>query len=1166
MKPARLLLFSLFLLLVARVLVPGQDAPGAPGETARWTNGNKEGVGTANTTASKVWFTLSDGILAEVYYPTLDKANTRSLALIVTDGKSFAEIEDRDTTHTVERPDPKALVFRQVNTSKSGRYRITKTYVTDPDRDVLLIRVRFEPLVASRMRLYVLFDPSLNNSGLHDQGFSQGSMLISSESSIAAALASSLPFTRTSNGYLGTSDGWSELRNSFRLQHAYPQAVDGNVVQIGELPVRASLGGPFTLALAFGSDAGSAASAAAGSLQKGFQRTLAQYSAGWHAYTGKLKDVDPKYRDQYWTSAMVLQAHEDKTYRGAGAASLTIPWGDRVDASEAQVGGYHLVWARDLYHVTTAFLAMGDRESAERALDYLLQVQQKKDGSFPQNSWLDGRPFWGSLQMDEVSYPLILAYQLQRFDAETYEKHVKPAASFILEHGPATPQERWEEESGYSPSTIAAEIAGLVCAAEIARKNSDNSAAALWLAAARDWKERLPGWTATFTGPLAKHYFLRITQQGNPDAGEKLEINNGGGTYDEREIVDAGFLELVRLGIVPASDSLMRESLAVVDRTIKVETPKGPSWYRYNHDGYGEKAGGEGYDRTGIGRLWVLLTGERGEYALAAGEDARRYLEAMQHMANQGRMLSEQIWDRSESPAPHLRFGEGTGSATPLAWTNAQFIRLAIALREGRLPETPDAVAQFFRVEKRLGTAPRLSVTPISSNLELVPGQKIEIGVFADGGTVAVLADGRVTAAQPGSFKVPVEVGEREKVIAIGVLAPDGQTVFERITIQPNTGASATGFTTRVPAPDPKDPVFVERLKTSPISPLIGAPWATFLYRGAAKDIEVVGEFTDWDRHNLKMARLASSDTWFLSLPFPVDARIEYKYIVDGEWKLDPLNPNRKDNGVGGENSFFPMPEYHPKGAGPAGAESPHGQVESLSFPYQSGSRTVRVYLPPGYRESKLCYPVIYFNDGFEYQERARVDQILDRLVAAGAMPPAILVLIPPGDRMREYWLDPDYLRFMRETVVPQIDQRFRTIASPQTRAFAGVSLGGLAAAYAALTYPDVFGVVLSQSGAFSVNGGSILSLLRSRPRAPIRWYLDVGRFEGLIESNREFRRILESRGYAVTYKEWQAGHNWTHWGDTLEDALPELFRNLALPTAAEGGGCQKTVHTSPLR
>ena len=687
---------SLLLMLSQNAMAQEGIAPGAPGEKPAWTNGNKQGVGTSNTLSSKVWFTIGGGTLNEIYYPTIDKANTRGLEFIVTDGRTFAEVESRDTDHAVEIPFSDALVFRHINTSKNGRYSITKTYVTDPERDTVLINIKFTPLRGARLRLYALYDPAINNSGLHDNGYTTGNALIAADGGIASAMVSSAAFTRTSSGYAGASDGWTDLKDDFKLDHAYARAEDGNIVQIGELPLTAA-NAPFTIALGFGSEGSTALDAARRSLEKGFAKAMEQYCKGWRNYLATLKTVDKQYRDQFQMSAMILKAHEDKTYRGAGAASLTVPWGDGADASEPSVGGYHLVWSRDLYQVATAFYAMGDKESADRALDYLFTVQQKPDGSFPQNSWLDGTPFWGSLQLDEVAYPLILAYQLGRTGPQVYRKNIKPAADFIVKHGPATPQERWEEEGGYSPSTIAAEIAGLVCAAEIARLNGDEGSQKLWLETADEWEKKIESWTVTSTGPHADRYYLRLSQEGKPDAGSMIEINNGSGRFDEREIVDAGFLELVRLGIRRPHDPLIKKSLEVVDKVIKVETPNGPAWYRYNHDGYGEKDDGRGYDGTGTGRLWVLLVGERGEYAVARGEDARFYLDTMKKMANAGRMLSEQIWDRSVSPSPHLRFGEGTGSATPLAWTNAQFIRLAIAIQEGKVPETPAPVALRYQ-------------------------------------------------------------------------------------------------------------------------------------------------------------------------------------------------------------------------------------------------------------------------------------------------------------------------------------------------------------------------------------------------------------------------------------------------------------------------------------
>jgi glucan 1,4-alpha-glucosidase len=688
-----------FLTFIAALPLPAQQvAQGAPGDKPTWTNGNKIGVGTSTTANSKVWFTLGqNGALNEVYYPAIDSANTRTLELIITDGKSFAELESQDTDHGVEVPDPAALTFTQINTSKSGRYQVRKTYVTDPAQNTVLIQLQLKMLKGGPLTGFVYFDPALKNSGLHDKGSVQGQTLLDSKAGVACVLAASPAFLSLSTGYVGSSDGLTELQNGYKLTHRYASAPDGNVAQIAELTPSFAQGKPVTLALGFGANSDEALTAAQASLKKGFATARKEYEQGWHQYVATLKPVEPRYRRQYQISAMVLKAHEDKTHPGAIAASLTIPWGNDVDASKEDVGGYHLVWARDLYEVATAFLAMGDRAAAERALNYLFETQQKPDGSFPQNSWLDGKPYWPSLQMDEVSYPNILAWQLDETDKETFAKHIKPAADFVVTHGPATPQERWEEETGYSPSTIAAEVAGLICAADIARKNGDEASADRWTAVADEWVSKLSQWTVTRTGKYAGQYYIRIAQKGQPDHGEPLAVHNGGGTWDEREIVDAGFLELVRLGITTPDDPLVVKSLAVVDKVIKVDTPNGPAWYRYNHDGYGEKADGKGYDGTGVGRLWILFTGERGEYELASGRDAHPYLDAMQKMANAGGMLAEQIWDRPETARPWLKFGQGTGSATPLAWTNAQFVRLAIAIKEGKLPELPAVVRAHFK-------------------------------------------------------------------------------------------------------------------------------------------------------------------------------------------------------------------------------------------------------------------------------------------------------------------------------------------------------------------------------------------------------------------------------------------------------------------------------------
>ncbi len=683
-------------------------APGAPGDPARWTTGAKQGVGTSSSLASKVWFALGQGITHEVYYPQLDVPNVQDLQLMVTDGNSFLDLERDATEHSIMLPDPRALTYQQVNTALSGRYKITKTYVTDPDRATLLIDIRFEVKQGGPYEVYVLFNPSLGNSGMGDTAATENGMLVASDGHVSSALAASPGFTRMTSGYSGTdsSDGYRDLAMDRRLDNVYDTApARGNVVQTAQLAFGPNM--TTTLALAFGNSRSVARANATASLQAGFAATQARYEQGWHQYLNGLNPTPASVtrlslQKQYDVALMALKAHEDKTYRGANIASLSNPWGQAKNADNCCVTGYQAVWARDLYQVATAQLAAGDAGAANRALDYLFTVQQRPDGSFPQNTRLNGKPVFPSLQLDEVAFPIVLAWQLGRNDPVTWDR-VRRAADFLLRNGPETPQERWEEEKGFSPSTIAAEITALVCAADIAQHNGDSAAAGRYLATADEWQGSVERWTFTTNGPLGDgRYYIRIDQDGDPDNGRTLEINNrpdNQKNHEERTIVDAGFLELVRLGVKPPNDPTVAESLLELDQTIMVSTPNGTMFHRYNHDGYGEMSDGSPYidnANTGVGRLWPLLTGERGEYELANNRSADSHLVAMAGAANDGFMIPEQVWDQPNVSEFELTAGKGTGSATPLAWSMAQFVRLALSIDAGRPVETPTIVASRY--------------------------------------------------------------------------------------------------------------------------------------------------------------------------------------------------------------------------------------------------------------------------------------------------------------------------------------------------------------------------------------------------------------------------------------------------------------------------------------
>jgi glucoamylase len=692
-------LAAITLVLLVSV-APGADAagtaPGAPGAVANWTEGDKDGFGSATQLASKVWFTLDDGELTEVYYPDLGTPSARNLEFVVTDGRTFTEREREDARHRVRLVDRRSLSYRQVNTARSGRWRITKTYVTDPARATVLVDVKFESLTGRPYRVYAVYDPGLSNGGDDDSGISGDNELIASDDRTASALVTAPGLRRTSSGFKGASDGWTDLETDHRMDWTYRSAPEGNVVQTGETALSGLRGGRrLTLALGFGDSGREASAVTRRSLHGGFERAVRSYEDGWHDYLRDLKRPRSVagMETTYDVSLMVLAAAEDKTFRGAGIASPSMAWvwGNLVNYS----GPYHLVWSRDLYQAATAQLAAGDREAAERALDYLWERQQKPDGCFPQNSNLDGSPHWPNLQLDEVAYPVVMSWQLRRFDAGTYG-HVQRAIGCILRNGPDS-QERWENAEGYSPATIAAEIAALVTGADIARRNGDAGVAASWLATADAWQANLERWTLTTNGPLADHpYYLRLTVDGNANAGTMYTIADGGPTVDQRSVVDPSFLELVRFGVKPADDPHILRTLPVVDRELSVLTPNGRFWHRYNHDGYGETASGGPFPGTpgdpGIGRLWPIFAGERGEFELAAGRPARHRLAAIAATANEGFMLPEQVWEDS---------GEGTLSATPLAWTHAQFVRLAWSIDAGRPVEQPSIVACRYAKECR---------------------------------------------------------------------------------------------------------------------------------------------------------------------------------------------------------------------------------------------------------------------------------------------------------------------------------------------------------------------------------------------------------------------------------------------------------------------------------
>ncbi len=1157
-------------------------APGAPGKDAQWESAGKTGVGTSTTLESKVWFTLLDGVMTEVYYPTVDVANVRLLQFIVVDKAGKVETERDDAIHTTEAVE--GLTFRQTNKAKSGAWEIVKTYITDVERSTVLIDVEFREKAKGAHFLSVYYDPSLNNSGMHDSAWSQDGVLLASDADKASALISSTGFERVANGYFGTvSDPLKivgdaiypvaplgitsisraaiekERRDANETYVLRNRAANGNVVQLGTIRNKEH----FSVALGFGREADEALSNARASLAKSFTKAQTEYEQGWREYVKTLRKVDAKYQRQFEMAAMVMRAHEDKTYRGAQIASLSVPWGGGANANEPNVGGYHLVWSRDLYQVATAYLSLGDKAAADRALNYLFKVQQKADGSFPQNSWLDGRPFWGSLQLDEVALPVVLAHQLGRTDNETYAKHIKPAADFIIKSGAYSPQERWEEESGYSPSTIAAEIAGLVAAGAIARQNNDEASASIYEACADDFARNVEAWTATTNGFYGdKNYYLRITENDNPNDGELRELNNGAGSFDERKIVDAGFLELVRLGIKPPNDALIAKSVRVIDELIKVETPNGTSFYRYNFDGYGEMDDGRPWNfdgkYTGKGRLWALLAGERGQYELANGrrEDAIKRLDAMLGFANEGLMLPEQIWDKP-APLPNgFKFGEGTGSATPLAWSMAQFIRLAVNIQEGRNMDTPEIVASRYvknqmPMEANIAFDEGLSEEALS---RVKVGELINFNVRVDKGSKLFMMVGsearELTLDANNHAQVEMKKPDAD-FVAFAVRAASGATAFAKMKLKTSEIKQALNLET------------IEQLKNAKSSPLVIGDDVYFLsreglHRGqpameardATKRIEVVGDMTNWRARGLTMQPLADTNLLYYKTTFPADARVEYKFVANGEWINDSLNANKIDNGVGSENSVLEMPEYEPDKSRDkyVAYKEMLLLVSSKTSSSYRGDLKVKVFLPKEYTEQpNKRFRVLYLQDGSEYLARSDAAIIASMLTNSEQIKPFIIVFVDPINRMKEYWANDAFADFMAKELVPFIDAKYRTQANRDGRALLGASLGGVQSMWTYLKYPELFSRVGGQSSAFWIDDERTVKALMNfdldNPKLAARFYLDAGTIGDAHESNRRVATMLRARGANVTYKETPAGHNWTAWRDRLADAFIALMK-----------------------
>lgn len=729
---------------------PKNPAFGTPIDP-RWTRSDKDGIGTTSSADSNLWFTIAKGIVTEVYYPTIDLPQIRDLQYLVTDGATFFHDERRGFDNKYERLSPESLGYRITNTSRptpaGHTYEVVKEVISAPSAPCLLIHTHISaaPETFTTLQLFALLAPHLDGSGLHNSGWivdtPYGKILVAQSRQGRGtwlAMAATIPFLRCSCGIVGVTDGWQDLNGSnvpgnqrFIMDWSFDSAIDSNIALTAQLDL--SHGNDFVLGLAFGETLNSAVQRVRQALSLPFSTHREDFLLGWKSKLAGIDMPDNKVvgdgGDLYRMSRAVLQAHEDKTYDGALIASLSIPWGEYSDDSNS---GYHLVWTRDMCNSATALLASGDGATSLRALIFLATVQ-RQDGAFYQNFHVDGSPHATSIQLDEIAFPIMLAWRvssvgaLQGFDPYPM---VRRAATALILNGPMTQQERWEENEGYSPSTLAATISALICAASLATKNGD-PVASFFIDYADFLESHLDRWTTADDcqfAPNVRHYvrilptFIkgdstrvgplgvppRPSSDGDPNQAVVSIGNRGGLQIAAKNLLDPGFLELVRYGIRAANDPLIIDSLRAVDEVtakIKVDFKhpvdrSGPGWHRYNEDGYGNYANGDPFDGSGRGGTWPLLTGERGHYELAAGRDAKPFVRAMENFAVSTGLISEQLWDLADLPSAHLSFGDPSGAAMPLAWAHAEYIKLVHSVTHGAVFDRFPDVAERYPSRK----------------------------------------------------------------------------------------------------------------------------------------------------------------------------------------------------------------------------------------------------------------------------------------------------------------------------------------------------------------------------------------------------------------------------------------------------------------------------------
>ncbi|HEX4923442.1 MAG TPA: glycoside hydrolase family 15 protein [Bdellovibrionales bacterium] len=668
------------------------DAPGGPGQLGHFPRPDKIAFGTTMTTP--LWFTAVDGALSELYYPHVDRVQTQSSFLLIREGNRVIDERRGFSHHATRFPRSSAYHIR----SAGDGVVINKIIQVSVPHHAAVIDYTVEFKSSAARELAFVHNPAAEGTPGGDTIQAEelrdvGRGLLAFQADVRGDepegmlpfskqfVTWTLPVTSVNMGFEGVN---SPFERPFDDANVYMRAQFGNVAgALYHKTTEARLRFRVVLAFSAEKDWQSHLAQQIKSLKAVPVETLiAQQQAQWSQYLNQL--AYDKSDALLENSIIVLKSCEDKIVTGAfiaAPANPGIPWmwetveqdyeKSRRRLEDTGNGGYHRVWPRDLYHKALALLAVGDVRTPLNVARWYkaVQLSSGKPGSWAQNMWVNGQPSWTGMQLDQVGFPIVLVGRLVELKAANYDEFrdmVNRAAEFIMRVGPWTEQERWEENGGLSPNSMAAAVEGLMAAAwlESAR---DQKRAQAYLNKAQEWTANLKAWTLIRQGAFGENYIARFelghNGSWNPQHHSYFRIANKRpgqqDHYREDEILDGGFLQWILAGLVGPKDSEFSNTIRLYDQHVRRKTYAGLGYIRYNHDSYGENH---------VGGAWPLLSAERGIAAIERGEDFREHLLLMQNMSTSAHLIAEQ----------------DTLSVRPLAWSHGAYILFKKSIQDRR--------------------------------------------------------------------------------------------------------------------------------------------------------------------------------------------------------------------------------------------------------------------------------------------------------------------------------------------------------------------------------------------------------------------------------------------------------------------------------------------------